>query len=220
MIRDNLLKKSLFISIFFHSVLIMPWKGFNFTGREYDDRFNNDPILVAYKISKEESIKYQQPELKRQEVSVDTKQEQIEAEVKDAFVADNNFLSSEREAYQQDFYTFDENQVVSLSSKMDSEDIPKSVLDYYSSIREEIKKRAFYYKPQEGIGAVTVIFGIDSGGIIRNLVVDELRSTDRKALRSAALKSVKQASPFAHFPDEIKSDFITFSITIEFELGN
>ncbi|MDP8233670.1 MAG: TonB family protein [Candidatus Saelkia tenebricola] len=222
MIKDNLLKKSLYISIFFHFAVLIPWPGFSNLRTKFKEDTAESPAIFAYKIKDENIFEQNSPN----ELQQDVKEDELEDKIKDAPTEDDIMVDSEKFPdfkvieSQENVFRIEEDQVVSLSENINAEIIPESMLNYYNAIREEIKKKAFYYKPRfQGKGAVRVLFGIDSDGILQGIMVDDNKSTRYNILRNAALKSVKHAAPFPPFPIELKNDFITCSITIEFELG-
>ena len=215
MIKDNIIKKSFFISILFHFALLTPWGGiFNFKS-DQSRPLSVEPVVVSYKISNQEKIEVKHVKFSKEPKKI--KDKDLEREPSEDLKEN---VVVERETTEQDTYLIKEDEVVSLSGNIDSDIVPEVLIEYYSSIREEIKKKAFYYKPSEGRGAVTVIFGIDSKGLLKKLAIDDVRSTNRVNLRAAALKSIKHAAPFSPFPPELKNNIITFSITIEFALGS
>jgi TonB family protein len=214
MIRDNIVKKSFFVSIIFHLALLVPWRGVLYSNSDRERFFKTEPVVVSYKISREEQIEFEDAEAP--EEVIEAEDSALESEFSEEVKED---IIPEDRKYEQEAYFVEEDEVVSLSGKIDSSIVSENLINYYSSIREEIKKKAFYYKPNEGRGTVTVLFSIDSEGLLKKLAIDEVRSTDRNNLRTAALKSVRHAAPFSPFPSELKNSLITFSITIEFALG-
>ncbi|MDP8253529.1 MAG: TonB family protein [Candidatus Kaelpia aquatica] len=214
MIRDNIIKRSFFISFMLHFAFLIPWRGI-FSIKPNENRtLGAEPVVVSYEISNREKVEIQKVEVPKKDEN--TKAEDLERESSEDFKDD----VVPEEEHEQASYLIEEDEVVSLSGKMDGREVPAVLIEYYSSIREEIKKKAFYYKPNKGRGAVTVLFGIDSKGLLKKLAIDDIRSTNQKTLRAAALDSVKHAAPFPPFPPELKNNIITFSITIEFALGS
>ncbi len=215
MIRDNLIKRSFFISLLFHFTFLIPWKGIFSIKPDKSRSLGAEPVVVSYKISNKEEVEIQKVEVPKEFEKIKNKDLEREPS-KD--LEDNIVL--EKEEHEQASYLIEEDEVVSLSGKIDSRIVPAVLIEYYRSIREEIKKKAFYYKPSQGRGAVTVLFGINSKGLLEKIIIDDIRSTNQKNLRTAALNSVKHAAPFSPFPSELKNNIITFSITIEFALGS
>jgi len=215
MIKDNLFKRSLCISIFIHFAILIPWGGSSLRTK-FKENSTSSPILVAYEIKDKNVIEHNQPEKTDKKV----KKEDSKQTEKKVVAKPEETPNSEVASVRKNLYQVEENQIVSLSENVNAETIPESVLNYYNAVREEIKKKAFYYKPRfKGRGAVTVLFGISSDGILQSIMIDENNSAKYEVLRNAAFKSVKYAAPFPPFPEELKNDAITCSITIEFELG-
>ncbi|MDP8216941.1 MAG: energy transducer TonB [Candidatus Kaelpia imicola] len=216
MIRDNLIKRALFVSLLFHFALLVPWRGISLIKPNKNRVSGAEPVVVSYKISNKKEVEIQKVEVLKR----DQKAEAKDSERKPFEGLKDDITLVEKEKHEQSSYLIEEDEIVSLSGKMNSHVVPAILIEYYSSIREEIKKKAFYYKPVQGRGAVTVLFGIDSKGLLKRLTIDDIRSTNQKNLRTAALNSVKHAAPFSPFPPELKNSIITFSITIEFALGS
>lgn len=232
MIRDRVLKKSFAISLFLHLAILIPWPGLHFLKKKLSSTPESVPILVLYTISsqekevriegKAESRKPVRTEVapRPQELSVelkDKKEEQKPASRKE--VEDFPIQEGPQPEYAQ-AEMIDQDKVVDLSREVKSEILPSSILNYYQAIREEIRKKAYYYKPKfKGRGSVRVLFSVSSDGILQSLAIDNVNSSQLDVLREAALKSIRYASPFPPFPPELKSDFITFSIAIEFHLA-
>lgn len=88
--------------------------------------------------------------------------------------------------------------------------------EYYLSIREEINDLAKQDKDVSGInGDVQLEFTLDKEGfLIRGPVV--LNNPDLRLVRSA-VKIVKKASPFLHFPKALKKDEADFDIVVRYE---
>ncbi len=221
MIKDSVVKRSFFISLFLHIAILIPWPGFSLIHVIKKEEHRIQPVIVAYKIKENEKIEIlkQKQNLKpKDEASVNVKYDIPSEKAKinpDPKKIEDDVIYQEKEVY-----TVKEDEVVSLSEDVNYEIIPESVLNYYSSIREEIRKKALYYKPRfKGRGAVTLLFNIASDGVLQTLSIDTAKSTTVDILQKSAVKSVEYASPFPHFPVELKNDYITFSITIEFELG-
>lgn len=93
-------------------------------------------------------------------------------------------------------------------------------LDYYQALREKIKSCAHKNYPKYNIqGEVFVSFTILSDGTLAQIKVIDERSDNIPILKSAAIKSLEEASPFAPFPKEIKLSQMNFNLPILFELG-
>ncbi len=234
MIKDTTFEKALVISLTIHLLILLPWPGFQFLKYKFYNQQKISPEIVVYKLGKKNEVKIEKVSGKeienKQKLSSGPKfpkQTSIHEVKKIKRQEDKNprneikklKVHSGPQLPKVENREIKKSQVVTLSGKLESKTLSPSVLNYYRAIREEIKKRAYYYKPQvRGNGAVTVLFTLSRDGVLRELVVDNSTSTNQEIFRQAALKSVKYASPFPPFPPELKEDYITFSITIEFNL--
>jgi len=91
-------------------------------------------------------------------------------------------------------------------------------IEYYELIREKIKKYVAknYTRPTKE-GRVDVTFTLSRNGILEDILIDVNRSANNIFLRNAALRSVKQASPFPPFPNSLEGESLAFSIAIIFK---
>lgn len=94
-------------------------------------------------------------------------------------------------------------------------------LDYYQSIREKIRSVAndnyYNYSKQ---GEVYLSFILESNGNLKNVRLFEYKSSSDHTLRTIALDSVKEASPFSAFPKGLNQKQLSFNLTISFERGD
>jgi len=232
MIKDTTFEKALAISVTLHIVILTPWPGFQSWKRKpyKSQKISPEIVVYNYKVKEENVFKVEEQRRKTSEPKkppLDTsfqKEENGSSQVKDEKKTQDmtervKVHPGPRRVEAKNVNVKKDN-IVSLSGKLDTRTISQSVLNYYRAIREEIKKRAYYYKPQiQGNGVVTVLFTLSRDGVLRELAVEEASSTSQDVFRKAALKSIKYASPFPPFPSELKEDYITFSITIEFNLA-
>lgn len=233
MIKDTTFEKALAISLTLHILILTPWPGLRVLRPKIYSSQKVWPEIVVYNYKiKEDAFRTEHlPQLPQEK-----------AELQDKPVLESKFspqkkFSRTSESKKTDIKpkkievhpgpqnSIDEqgevkkDEIVSLSGNLKTESISQAVLNYYRAIREEIKKRAYYYKPHvQGKGIVTVLFTLSRDGVLRELAIDNKSSTAQEVFQRAALKSVKYASPFPPFPPELKNDYITFSITIEFNL--
>lgn len=105
----------------------------------------------------------------------------------------------------------------SISEISDIEHL-EEYISYYQLIREKVKKRvkSNYTKSSEE-GIAYLVFSLMGNGDLKNLEIDDSRSSKSEYLRKTALKSLKEASPFPPFPRSIKKREITFSIAVIFK---
>ena len=98
------------------------------------------------------------------------------------------------------------------------DDNPEEYISYYRAIREKIKRMvARHYDNQNKEGTVYVLFRLSKRGILEELSINEMISTDNQTLRKIALKSVRSSSPFMPFPETLRRDALTFGIPIVFK---
>lgn len=91
--------------------------------------------------------------------------------------------------------------------------------DYYQYVRQRIKEAVIYPEPFKD-GEVVISFTLFSNGNLKNIsIIDDL-SARSAYLRYAAIKSVREASPFEPFPKELTAGEIPFQISISFKLAN
>jgi len=102
---------------------------------------------------------------------------------------------------------------------LDAEELEKleEYIAYYELIREKIKKRVTrFYRNTAEEGRVDAIFALARTGALKTIALGP-GSARNARLQKLAIKSVKSASPFPHFPAALSRDELTFSISIIFE---
>jgi len=91
-------------------------------------------------------------------------------------------------------------------------------IQYYTLVREKIKKYVTKnYTASREEGRIDLAFRLGRNGSLKNIRIDETKSTKNSYLRKIATKSLEQASPFPAFPDKLSKPELTFSITIIFK---
>jgi len=91
--------------------------------------------------------------------------------------------------------------------------------NYYSKIREKIRKYAYYNYKKMLEGEVFLTFTLTPDGKIADLLLDRQNSSNQKYLRDISLKSIKRASPFPKFPEKlVKFKKLSFKVIICYEL--
>ena len=94
----------------------------------------------------------------------------------------------------------------------------EAYIQYYELVRERIKKYAAKnYTRSLKEGAVEAGFILNKNGTLKSASVNKSKSTDSAFLVDAALKSIKEASPFPPFPDSLKKKELAFAIAIIFK---
>jgi outer membrane biosynthesis protein TonB len=90
--------------------------------------------------------------------------------------------------------------------------------NYYHLIRDKIRTKAFSYYDSSTVGDMYLVFTVLSDGRLENLSVKEKESLGSEFLRQIAISSIKDASPFPPFPDELKKyEHLQFSVSISFK---
>lgn len=93
----------------------------------------------------------------------------------------------------------------------------KQYLDYYKIVREKIKLYADKNYVGNTQGEVFLRFIVLKNGYLKDLTVAQAVKSNNDFLKNIAIKSVRYASPFPKFPDEIKYSELKFNIIIEFK---
>ena len=90
--------------------------------------------------------------------------------------------------------------------------------NYYHLVRDKIRAKAFSYYDSSTTGEMYLVFTVLSDGRLENLAVKEKESLGSEFLRQIAIASIKDASPFPPFPDELKKyEHLQFSVSISFK---
>jgi len=93
-----------------------------------------------------------------------------------------------------------------------------SYISYYQILREKIRRSAYQnYQPRE-TGEVYLSFVVLGDGSLKETRLSEADSSSSEYLRGIALRSVKEASPFPHFPKELDYPQLSFNVVISFEI--
>mgnify|MGYP001570792000 FL=1 len=97
-------------------------------------------------------------------------------------------------------------------------------LGYRDILRKKIQDAVYYYSdkyfyfdnPHEG--KVFVFFIVYSNGALREVLIQDNKSTQNELLRKIALIAIQRASPFDTFPAELNYDERAFNLEISFEI--
>ena len=91
-------------------------------------------------------------------------------------------------------------------------------MTYYQGIREKIRKAAKRrYQNRLAQGDVSVGFTLFSNGRVKEVRVLKENPQTASLLRSLAIQSLLDASPFPPFPDPLRHDQISFLVVLTFE---
>lgn len=92
-------------------------------------------------------------------------------------------------------------------------------LDYYQSIRQRIRRLVVENYPRYiACGEVCLYFVLLSNGRLKEINVVEERSSHSRLLKEVSERSVRQASPFSPFPEDLNQKQLSFNVIISFEL--
>ncbi len=92
---------------------------------------------------------------------------------------------------------------------------------YNDRIRDKIRNRAYFYidDPQFQAGEVYLTFIVTADGNLKDLQIISERSRANEYLRNVGLRSVRESSPFAPFPSDLKYPELSFNVVISFEVS-
>ncbi len=91
--------------------------------------------------------------------------------------------------------------------------------NYYTLIRERIRRLAYYHYKKIEEGDVFLTFSINAQGTLLESDVNENQSAPSAYLRGIALQSVNDAAPYPEFPEKLKkNDKLSFNVIISFEV--
>lgn len=93
-----------------------------------------------------------------------------------------------------------------------------SYISYYQIVREKIRRCAYRSYNRNETGQVYISFIISSDGYLKEVRLFEEKSSSNRYLKEIALRSVKDASPFPVFPEELDYPQLSFNVVISFEI--
>lgn len=93
-----------------------------------------------------------------------------------------------------------------------------SYISYYQIIREKIRRAADQKYSGTELGKVDLSFLILRDGSLEKLELTEEKSSSSPYLREIASKSIKEASPFPSFPQDLDYNQLSFNVVISFEI--
>jgi len=88
---------------------------------------------------------------------------------------------------------------------------------YYETVREKIKMMAFKNFTFKEEGEAFVTFVVKRTGELQAVKVNSEKSWGSPHLQLVAKKSVRDASPFPQFPEDLNFPFLTFNVIISFQ---
>jgi TonB family protein len=92
-----------------------------------------------------------------------------------------------------------------------------SYVSYYQFVREKIRRAVYQNYNRDDTGEVYMSFIIASNGILREVRLIEDKSSVNYYLRETALRSIRDASPFPSFPEDLDYSQLSFNVIISFE---
>ncbi len=95
-----------------------------------------------------------------------------------------------------------------------------SYISYYQLVREKIKRAAYQNYSRVDTGNVFISFVISNDGYLKNLILNDEKSSLNNYLKEIAVRSVKDASPFPNFPKDLDYPQLSFNVIISFEIDN
>jgi len=179
-----------------HIFLVSPWSGLNLINKE---KKINENIEVYYLMSeeiKEEILENipQKYDLKKDDTAFGKNESTQEEYISSKFEEDTLSISEE------------------ISENLEE------YIQYYELIRERIKKIVSNeYKGRKNGGEVSLVFILNSNGILKDVSYVPDKSSSDKYLIDIALKSLKDASPFPVFPGALKKESLSFNLTVVFK---
>jgi TonB family protein len=93
-----------------------------------------------------------------------------------------------------------------------------SYIGYFQLTREKVKRILYQRYTYTEEGEVYLSFIVANDGSIRDVRVNEDRSSSSPYLREIAIASVKEASPFPAFPKDLEYPELSFNVIVSFEV--
>ena len=93
-----------------------------------------------------------------------------------------------------------------------------SYIGYFQLTREKVRRILYQRYSYTEEGEIYLSFIVASDGMIRDVRVDEERSSASPYLREIAIASVREASPFPPFPKDLEYPELSFNVVVSFEI--
>ena len=106
---------------------------------------------------------------------------------------------------------------VSLPRLTDEKMSSPVYLNYYEMVREQIRHAAYKNYTRTVNGEVSLSFILWNNGQLKEMRIGEKTALKNPYLRDVAIRSIKQASPFPHFPKELDYPQLSFNVIISFQ---
>jgi len=91
-------------------------------------------------------------------------------------------------------------------------------ISYYQLVREKIRRAAYQNYTRSDTGEVYLSFIISDDGELREVRLNEDRSSSSAYLQRIALRSMQDAAPFPSFPKELDYPQLSFNVIISFQV--
>ena len=90
---------------------------------------------------------------------------------------------------------------------------------YFARIKEKIQHtvQQKYAYENVGRGTVTLLFVLDSNGVLENVSVSEKASIGSGDVNDFAMRCVRESAPFGRFPKDLNLNKISFNLTVLFQ---
>lgn len=220
---DRLFNLSLLVSCLAHGALFLYSPGLKDPG----PREPETPIEITYLPARVPEVALPKPELAvaREDVNALLPEESREKiDPGKALKPDFEPLKDKADLRFFDKPALDKSDVINIKKKITIPVLNGPLLDnpsyvnYYQLLREKIKRCAYQLYTGREEGEVTVLFVATAQGALTELALNTSVSSTSEYLRSIAIRSIREASPFPVFPPELKDyDRLSFNITITFE---
>lgn len=217
---DKFFRTALGISFFLHMCLIFKVPNFSFAKDNITIEINYvEPEKILNNVNNEKESVLEHPRAEEKKETLKNKKTEESLKVKEQTPAvkvekkEENKLESKQEKI------IVKEPKEEFQKKMDAlYDLP-GFCDYYQYLRGRIKQYISYPYPfQEG--EVVVSFTLLHDGSLQEVAVLKNLSVNNAYLCYAAVKAVKDASPFKSFPEDLRIEKILFQIPISFEISN
>ena len=190
------LKEAIIISVVIHSVIFFPLYGKGIPARALHKK---ESITVDYI----KSIESEKRTIDTPKIEVTPKVEMKRADSSPAF-------KSPAESVKNAPDTLAARQARIMSTR--------DYVNYYQLIREKIRRSLkSRYRSYYGEGDVCLVFSLRSDGSLISVVADPGVSTHDSTLIDTAIRSLRDAAPFAGFPKALTLPQMSFTVTVSFK---
>jgi len=112
-------------------------------------------------------------------------------------------------------------QELKVDSSLAKSNLPKNpvYLKYYRTIRDKIRRYAYYNYNRAYAGEIYISFLVTSEGSLKALKIIDEKSTSSDYLKEIAVRSIKDSAPFPPIPKELNYPELSFNVIIAFELN-